>query len=143
LTPWINEQLSKVATGNVKGLQGPKGDTGATGATGAQGPQGPAGATGSTGPTGAGAAGGQTGPQDTDDNTDMTTNDSQVPVVASFPGRMDWNTNTPLAGRLDGWIVQFGHTGSQDSNLVVWALCVTVSDDGGNVPVITNTTTGG
>lgn len=60
LTPWINEQLSRVATGNVKGLQGPKGDTGATGAPG---PQGPAGATGSTGPTGAGAPGGQTGPQ--------------------------------------------------------------------------------
>jgi len=77
------------------------------------------------------------GVQDTDSSTDMTTNDSQVAVAASFPGRMDWDTNTPKAGRLDGWIVQFAHVGSQDNNLAVWALCVPKSDFGGTLPVHT------
>jgi hypothetical protein len=78
------------------------------------------------------------GVQDTDSSTDMTTNDSQVAVAASFPGRMDWNTDTPKPDRLDGWIVQFAHVGSQDNNLVVWALCVPASDFGGSVPVHSN-----
>ena len=29
-------------------------------------------------------------------------------VSSSFPGRMDWTTNSPKPNRLDGWIVQFG-----------------------------------
>lgn len=49
LTPWINHQLSAVATGKERG---PRGFTGAKGATGAQGPVGPKGATGATGPQG-------------------------------------------------------------------------------------------
>ena len=77
------------------------------------------------------------GVQDTDSSTDMTTNNNQVAVAASFPGRMDWNTYTPKAGRLDGWIVQFAHVGSQDNNLAVWALCVPKSDFGGSLPVHT------
>jgi hypothetical protein len=56
---------------------------------------------------------------------------------------MDWNTFTPIPSRLDGWIVQFGHTGTQDNNLAVWALCVPVADDGGNIPVVVNSTTTG
>jgi hypothetical protein len=43
-------------------------------------------------------------------------------VTASFPGRMDWNTGKPKAGRLDGWIV-LGN-GKYTDNLRVWALCV-------------------
>ncbi len=78
------------------------------------------------------------GVQDTDSNTDMTANNDQVAVAASFPGRMDWNTNTPKPGRLDGWIVQFAHVGSQDNNLAVWALCVPLHDFGGNLPVHVN-----
>jgi hypothetical protein len=78
------------------------------------------------------------GVQDTDSATGMTANDNQVAVAASFPGRMNWNTNTPKQYRLDGWIVQFAHVGSQDNNLAVWALCVPVSDFGGSIPVHVN-----
>ena len=46
-------------------------------------------------------------------------------VTASFPGRMDWNTGTPKAGRLDGWIV-LGN-GQYTDNLKIWALCVPTS----------------
>ena len=74
------------------------------------------------------------GVQDTDSGTDMTTNDNQVAIAASFPGRMDFSTFTPKPFRLDGWIVQFAHVGQQDNNLAVWALCVPVSDFGGRHP---------
>ena len=48
-----------------------------------------------------------------------------VPVGQSFPGRMDWDTNTPKQGRLDGWIVQFAsQNGSAPEKVKVWALCV-------------------
>ena len=61
---------------------------------------------------------------------------NNVPVSSSFPGRMDWNTNTPKTGRTDGWIVQFGgNSSSTDLGspqfVKVWALCV----PGLNVPV--------
>jgi hypothetical protein len=149
------------ATGaaGATGAQGSKGDTGATGL------QGPAGASGFAGAfysvqtytetIGVGAIATAAcdpndatnsqnyvaisgGVQDTDSGTDMTTNDNQVAVAASFPGRMDFNTFTPKPFRLDGWIVQFAHVGAQDNNLAVWALCVPVSDFGGNIPVHTN-----
>lgn len=154
--------------GTVSGPQGPQGATGAQGPAGATGPQGAAGPQGATGFEGAfysrqtyteqvgvGAiataacdpndatnsqryAAVSGGVQDTDDNTDMTANNNQVAVAASFPGRMDWNTNTPIKGRLDGWIVQFAHVGNADTNLVVWALCVPVRDNGGSFPITTN-----
>jgi len=47
---------------------------------------------------------------------------SEFDVAGSFPGRMDWNTGQPKAGRLDGWIV-LGSGGWSDT-LKVWALCV-------------------
>lgn len=48
-----------------------------------------------------------------------------VPVGQSFPGRMDWTTNTPKPNRLDGWIVQFAsQNGSSPLKVKVWALCV-------------------
>ncbi len=148
--------------GTVSGPQGPQGATGAQGPVGATGPQGPTGFEGAffsrqkyTETVGVGAiataacdpndaANSQKyvaisgGVQDTDDNTDMTANSNQVEVAASFPGRMDWDTNTPIPGRLDGWIVQFGHAGQQDNNLVVWALCVPVTDNAGSFPVVSN-----
>lgn len=43
-------------------------------------------------------------------------------VTSSFPGRMDWNTNTPKENRLDGWVV-LGN-GVHTDTLTVWALCV-------------------
>lgn len=149
------------ATG-ATGAQGPKGDMGP------QGPQGQAGQDGASGFAGAfysvqtytetigvgaiataacdpnDAVNSQKyvaisgGVQDTDSGTNMTTNDNQVAVAASFPGRMDFNTFTPKPFRTDGWIVQFGHVGAQDNNLAVWALCVPVADFGGSVPVHVN-----
>jgi hypothetical protein len=47
-------------------------------------------------------------------------------VTSSFPGRMDWSTNTPKPDRLDGWVV--GLTGGDDTTLKVWALCVPKTD---------------
>ena len=63
---------------------------------------------------------------------------SSLPIAASFPGRMDWNTNTPLPNRLDGWIVQLGQGNSQDTSMRVWALCVPASNTGGNFSVVSN-----
>lgn len=68
-----------------------------------------------------------------DDNT--ADNSNNVPVSSSFPGRMDWTTNTPYPNRLDGWIVQFGgnYNGSTQApqEVNVWALCV----PGQSIPV--------
>ena len=49
------------------------------------------------------------------------------PITSSFPGRMDWSTNTPKPGRLDGWIVNFGNgeaPSTGNGSLEIWALCV-------------------
>ena len=43
-------------------------------------------------------------------------------ITDSFPGRMDWNTNTPKPNRLDGWIVRLNDTPSVDMS--VWVTCV-------------------
>jgi hypothetical protein len=77
------------------------------------------------------------GVQDTDNNTDVSTI-NPLPIAASFPGRMDWNTNTPRANRLDGWIVQSATADTQDTPMSVWALCVPTADNGGSFPVHTN-----
>ena len=54
-------------------------------------------------------------------------NTATQPITSSFAGRMDWTTNTPKPGRLDGWIVNFG-TGDQPDathgTLEIYALCV-------------------
>ena len=73
-------------------------------------------------------------PTDTAISGGVSTDDytKTVPVGQSFPGRMDWSTNTPKPGRLDGWIVQFAsQNGSAPEKVKVWALCV----PGLNVPV--------
>lgn len=49
--------------------------------------------------------------------------DANYPAIAqSFPGRMDWTTNTPKADRLDGWVVKFN--GGNATTLKVYAVCV-------------------
>lgn len=54
------------------------------------------------------------------------------PITSSFPGRMDWSTNTPKPDRLDGWVVKFGNGPAPGTNpgdvLQVWALCVPTTD---------------
>lgn len=152
----------------LPGLRGLTGLTGSTGAAGPQGPAGQNGTNGTNGlngafysvqnyPNGAGAGAIATaacypsnattsqkyiaisgGVQDTDNTTNMGTLSSSLPIAASFPGRMDWNTNTPLPNRLDGWIIQLGQGSSQDTSMSVWALCVPASNTGGNFSVVSN-----
>ena len=149
--------------GGAAGPQGPKGDAGSHGAQGAAGPQGTPGQAGAKGDKGdTGAAGdsylhgayysvayydkGDTNggaiatvackaQTDTAISGGVSTHDytKTVPVGQSLPGRMDWNTNTPKPGRLDGWIVQFAsQNGSAPEKVKVWALCV----PGMTVPVV-------
>jgi hypothetical protein len=74
------------------------------------------------------------GVQTANDGTDMYGTTNQLPISASFPGRMDWNTNTPKPNRLDGWVVQFAGQGSQHADGVsVWALCVPKANVGHTV----------
>jgi len=75
---------------------------------------------------------------------DADANSRNTPVSSSFPGRMDWSTNTPKADRTDGWIVQFGGNAGATSDkapekVKVWALCV----PGVHVPVVETYTQAG
>jgi collagen triple helix repeat protein len=140
------------------GAQGPKGDTGATGPKGEQGPAGKDGNDGARGPKGdtglagayysvafydvgdtnAGAIATVACKEQTDTaisggvqtvGLDEGANQRNTPVSSSFPGRMDWSTNTPRPDRLDGWVVQFGGNAGATSDKApekakVWALCV-------------------
>ncbi len=45
-------------------------------------------------------------------------------VVASFPGRMDWSTNTPKPNRNDGWIVQFNGNGGPSFDVTLYVVCI-------------------
>lgn len=147
----------------TNGANGANGKDGAQGPQGLQGLQGLKGDTGLAGafwsveqyPEGAGSGGVATvacdatdatrsqqyvaisgGVQDTDNNTSMSTlQGKMLPIAASFPGRMDWNTNTPKPNRLDGWIVQMGQGDAQDTPMSVWALCVPKANIG---PTVTN-----
>jgi hypothetical protein len=68
---------------------------------------------------------------------DLASTSQSLPVAASFPGVMDWNTNSPDPGRLDGWIIQteVGYD-ANDTAATVWALCVPVADSGqSSIPV--------
>jgi len=58
-------------------------------------------------------------------------------IASSFPGRMNWNTNEPKPGRLDGWVIQFAAGATSEPNGYVWALCVPKAEFG-NLPVQTN-----
>ena len=133
----------------IAGSQGPKGDIGPTGAPGQNGAQGPAGQNGQNGQNGDSYLQGSyysvayydvgdtnggaiatvacKAATDTAISGGVSTDDytKTVPVGQSFPGRMDWSTNTPKPGRLDGWIVQFAsQNGQAPEKVKVWALCV-------------------
>jgi hypothetical protein len=145
-----------VGTRGDAGATGPEGAKGDTGAQGAQGLKGDKGDTGAPGAQGdsylAGAYysvayydvgdtnGGAIATVACNERTDTAISGGvsaddytkSVPVGQSFPGRMDWSTNTPKQGRLDGWIVQFAsQNGAAPEKVKVWALCV----PGLNVPV--------
>lgn len=150
------------ATG-ATGSQGQQGKTGATG----EGAPGPTGATGATGPAGVKGDSYLTGAyyavahydvgdtnagaiatvacskqSDTAISGGVSVDDytKTVPVGQSFPGRMDWGTNTPKVDRLDGWIVQFaGDFHVNPEKVKVWALCVPSL----SVPVVTTYTQSG
>jgi hypothetical protein len=49
---------------------------------------------------------------------------SGVGVVASFPGRMNWDTLEPRPNRLDGWIVQFNGNGGPAFDVTLYVICV-------------------
>lgn len=149
LTQGTRDYIKGYAGYNIRAKRGPQG---ATGATGAVGPQGPAGANGTNGKDGRdglagavfrvenyenGGGGSATVACADDDATSQqytaiaggvqgsTVNDQGTNgfrVTSSFPGRMDWSTNTPKPDRLDGWII-LGN-GVRTSTLKVWALCV-------------------
>lgn len=63
------------------------------------------------------------------DGDQTLANDNDVPVADSFPGRMDWNTFSPKADRLDGWIVRFGDNTQAMDKVNVWAVCMPKADD--------------
>lgn len=152
---------TKTTPASVQGAAGPKGDTGARGATGsagATGPQGPKGDTGDAVMAGAywsiayydvgdtnGGAIATVACKAQDDTAisggvSVDTYTKDVPVGQSFPGRMDWSTNTPRPNRTDGWVVQFASQNSSAPEKVkVYALCV----PGLNPPVETTFTESG
>lgn len=113
----------------LAGVQGPKGDKGASGLTGAYYSV----AFYDVGDTNAGAIATVACKATTDVaisggvqvlGLDAGANARNTPVSSSFPGRMDWSTNTPKAGRLDGWVVQFGGGSIAPEKVKVYALCV-------------------
>jgi hypothetical protein len=144
-----------------QGPRGEQGETGAQGEQGQQGEQGPRGEKGEKGDSGllgafyatalynagntnAGAIATVACDPTSQDFTaiaggvqvlglDADAKNRNTPVSSSFPGRMDWSTNTPKAERLDGWIVQFGGNAGAISDrspdkVKVWALCVPGAD---------------
>jgi len=48
-------------------------------------------------------------------------------VIASFPGRMDWNTNTVKPGDNSGWIVQVNDSVNL-ADMVLYVVCANVSN---------------
>lgn len=136
---------ARIDAGGPQGPQGPQGPKGSTGAQGPAGPAGEAGQDGADGLAGAvyrtltytnGGGGSATVACDDDPAVSQTytaiaggvqggnvdTQDDGFAINSSFPGRMDWDTGLPKAGRLDGWII-LGN-GEYTSTLTVWALCV-------------------
>ncbi|HEY2879291.1 hypothetical protein [Nocardioides sp.] len=56
-------------------------------------------------------------------------NDATIAVSDSFPGRMDWTTQTPKPNRLDGWVVRWDDAAKSTPKVNVWAVCVKRSDN--------------
>lgn len=118
------------------GDQGPKGEKGDTGPQGADGLTGAfyATATYNAGDTNAGAIATVACSATSTDYTALAGGVQMIgvggansAVGSSFPGRMDWSTNTPKADRLDGWIIQFDADHAPEK-VTVWALCVPGTD---------------
>ncbi len=158
--------LGRPGPQGAAGAQGPAGPRGARGSAGAPGATGPAGPAGATGLTGAYYSVAKYDVGDTNGGaiatvackgTDVAISggvqtlalgangiSNNVPVSSSFPGRMDWSTNTPIPGDLNGWIVQFGGNSSATSlgnpaYVDIYALCV----PGADIPVSTTYTESG
>jgi hypothetical protein len=140
----------QLKSGVLEGVRGPAGPAGQDGTDGKDGKDGLVGAYYSVafydmGDTNAGAIATVACKAETDTaisggvqtiGLDDTPGDNNTPVSSSFPGRMDWSTNTPKADRLDGWIVQFGGNAGEVSDraperVKVWALCV----PGASIPI--------
>lgn len=143
LSPEVRADMAK---GGPKGDVGPAGPVGPAGAVGAKGDSYLTGAYYSVayydkGNTNAGAIATAACKLETDTAIsggvsvdDYTMN---TPVSQSFPGRMDWATNTPKPNRVDGWVVQFGGNAGAVSDkapgkVKIYALCV----PGLTVPVV-------
>lgn len=141
--------LSASTRSYLKGKRGPAGVKGDTGDPGQRGPQGFSSVMNvyyvqafyNAGDTNAGAIATVACKKQTDtaisggvqilglDDGAAASNARNTPVSSSFPGRMDWGTNQPLAARLDGWIVQFGG-GIPPLKTKIWALCTSESVGG-------------
>lgn len=150
-----NGKDGKDGTDGTDGKDGRDGKDGAPGATGATGPQGAAGdsyllgayyavAYYDSGDTNQGAIATVACASQSDTaisggvQTIGLEDSTPTPVSNSFPGRMDWDTNTPKPDRLDGWIVQFNGTDAP-IRVKVYALCVPNL----TVPVVTTYTESG
>jgi hypothetical protein len=132
LGPGVNAKLHTITKDGVAGPKGDKGDAGKPGTNGADGKDGKDGKDGSgpelyyvTATYGSDVANnpsvgvneGAIATVKCNDEADHAVAggvqtlgiDGGVPaaVASSFPGRMDWSTNTPKPNRFDGWIVQF------------------------------------
>ena len=137
----------------ARGSDGPAGATGATGARGPQGPGGVSGyevrtwryskddANSDMGPGYVGVGGGAiatvacssqskvavgggywfTSEKDNGFNSQALSDGSGV--IASFPGRMDWSTNTVKPNRNDGWIVQVNDKVNL-ADMTLYVICV-------------------
>jgi hypothetical protein len=148
---WTKCPKASSAASSVAGVNGRDGKDGAPGLVGPAGPRGLSGLEGAfyaiakydVGDTNAGAIATVACDPNNSNYTAIAggvqtvgtkdTNDYNTPVASSFPGRMDWSTNKPKQGRLDGWIVQFGGNAGAQSDKApekvnVWALCVPRTD---------------
>ena len=147
-------QGSKGDTG-ATGAQGSKGDTGATGAQGPKGPAGTSGyevrtwrynkdsanSDAGTGYPGVGSgaiatvacspgkvalSGGYRFTSAGDNGFNSAAIADGSGVVASFPGRMDWNTNTVKPNDNSGWIVQV-NSKVDAADMTLYVVCVNAS----------------
>ncbi len=149
---FVKVKLKKVSNGvnGTNGTNGSNGAQGVNGDTGARGPQGIAGRNGLNGVSGyevatynydnVGPGGVATvacssqdkvavsggfyvrNPQSDNMGTNMPALSNGAGIVASFPGRMDWNTNTPKPNRNDGWIIRFNDKPA--GVVTLYAVCI-------------------
>jgi hypothetical protein len=148
LSDGVQSKLDQTGPRGATGAQGPAGVQGPAGAQGPAGPKGAGGLEGavyrvahySQGANGGAIATVACGDDETTsqqyvaisggvqivnaDGNHNLSDDSNVAVADSFPGRMDWDTSSPKSNRLDGWIVRFGDDTKAADQVNVWAVCV-------------------